>query len=675
MNEGVFFQDLAVLMMVAGVVTVIFTRLKWPKVLGYLLAGVLMSNNTWGGNFLVNEASISTIGQLGIVFLMFALGLEFSASEMRRVRHVTVPTALFDTVMMVWFGYTVGHDFLGWGSVPSLFLGAAICDSATTLLAKTIDEMQWSQRPFVRYIFGTTIFEDILCVGVIALITGVAKGSGVSVSAVGLSLGGLGLFFAAVLVFGLLAVPRILNAVAKANDDETLLLTLLGCCFLVSWAAFKLEFSLALGAFLMGVLGACSDVRLRLHRLVDPLRSMFAAMFFVTIGLLVDPRTMAEHWAAVLGLTAVVIGGKFANVFVMSILTGQSVKNAIQTGMGLAQIGEFAYMVAMLYVTVTKDTTSPMYQIVVGVSLITTCLNPVMLRLSDPAGDWCERHTPVVIRGLLTAYRSWIERFRDSEARSALRFRIRTQLLLMGFLMALEVAVAIGASIVSRRSYAVLGDFFNAHKGVFFCMAVNLCLAVMFATYMGRARELGKAVAEVLTASQRKGGRWRGEAARFVRFAVRAAALVAGFAEIVMINVNWLPQERPVQLAIAAALAVFAIVFWKRMRKTGELAGRALKEALETERREKERPEAGDTPLAVPGDFYAYVVLSEGSAACGRSIRALDVRAKTGASVVGVERAGETNRNPGPDWVFAAGDEVAAIGEPGQLDAFRELMK
>ena len=229
MNEGSFFQDLAVLMAAVGLVSALFARLKWPKVIGYLLAGVLMGEHTWGGSFLVDPKSINAIGQLGIVFLMFSLGLEFSADDMKKTRHVTMPTALFDTVMMIWLGYTVGQRVLGWNSVQSLFLGAAVCDSATTLLAKTIEEMKWRARPFVRFIIGTTIFEDILCVGVIALVTGVARGKGMSAGAVGLSLGGLLVFFVGVVVFGLLLVPRVLDRVGRMKDDEALLLALLGC--------------------------------------------------------------------------------------------------------------------------------------------------------------------------------------------------------------------------------------------------------------------------------------------------------------------------------------------------------------------------------------------------------------------------------------------------------------
>ena len=157
MSEGAFFQDLAVLMAASGLVAVIFQRLKWPKVIGYLLAGILMSRHTWGGSFLSEGSSIPTIGQLGIVFLMLTLGLEFSAGALKKVKGVSGPMALVDSVVMIWIGYTVGRRIFGWDSVPSLFLGAAICDSATTLLAKTIDEMKWSKRPFVKYVISTSI--------------------------------------------------------------------------------------------------------------------------------------------------------------------------------------------------------------------------------------------------------------------------------------------------------------------------------------------------------------------------------------------------------------------------------------------------------------------------------------------------------------------------------------
>ena len=670
MTEAFFFQDLAVLMVAAGVTSVIFTRLGWPKVIGYIAAGILMSRHTWGGSFLADEASITTIGQLGIVFLMFTLGLEFSAGQMKKVQHVTVPTALFDTVMMIWLGYTVARRFLGWDTVPSLFLGAALCDSATTLLAKTIDEMKWSQRPFVRYIFGTTIFEDILCIGVIALVTGVANGKGMSLVSVGLSLGGLLVFLVCVVVFGLLIVPRLLNRVGRLKDDEVLLLTLLGCCFLVSFIASKLDFSLALGAFLVGVLGSGTEVRERINRLTAPLRNMFAAVFFVTIGLLVDPFVCWRHLPTILALSLLVVAGKSFNCFSLSILTGQRVKDAVQTGLGLAQIGEFAYMVALLYMTTTKDVECPIYQIVVGVSLVTTCLNPVLMKLSDPAGDWLEEHLPARVRGWLSAYSDWLSRFRGARMPSTLQRHIRSRVIWLVAIALMNVAVSFAAARLEELDYSRFSGFFDSHKRVFFCLVANIFCVSMLAPIAGMGRSLGHDVGTVLVGT-RQPRRWRAAVVGLVTWFVLAAVLVVATAQILMINVNLQPDEPLLRWLVFIAIVAVAIFGWKRFALAGRRAGRRFNEALAAEKR---HPSSGATvKLSVPGDFYVNIPVKAKSA-IGRTIKELDVRARTGASIVSIVRGDERIRNPGPGWQFAQGDEVMAIGEPGQLSALRRML-
>ena len=670
MTEAFFFQDLAVLMVAAGVMAAIFTRLGWPKVIGYIAVGILMSQHTWGGSLLADESTVSTIGQLGIVFLMLTLGLEFSAGDMKKIRHVTVPTALFDTTMMIWLGYTVGRRLLGWGSVSSLFLGAAICDSATTLLAKTIDEMKWSKRPFVRYIFGTTIFEDILCIGVIALVTGVASGKGMSLKAVGVSLGGLTVFLIGVVVFGLVLVPRLLNRIGRMRDDETLLLALLGCCFLVSFIALKLNFSLALGAFLVGVLGTGTEVRERILRLVAPLRNMFAAVFFVAIGFLVDPAVCWHHLPTILGLTALVIVGKAFNCFTLSILAGQRVKDAVQTGLGLAQIGEFAYMVALLYISSTGDATCPIYQIVVGVSLITTCLNPALLRLSDPAGDWLESHLPARVRGWISAYSDWLTRFRAARVPSTLQRHIRSRLAGLAVIAVLNVAVSLAAARLEELDYTRFSSFFETHKRVFFCLLANFFCVSMLAPIAGMGRSLGHDVGTVLIGT-RQPRRWRASVVGLVTWFVLAAVLGLATAQILMININLLPDEPLMRWGVAIVLVAVTILGWKRFAQAGRRAGRRFNEALAAEKRRSSA--SVTTTLSVPGDFYNRIPVAA-SAVVGRTIRELDIRAKTGALIVSVTRQGEKVRNPGPAWTFAAGDEVMAIGEPSQLAALRALL-
>lgn len=675
MNEGAFFQDLAVLMAVVGVVTIVFTRLRWPKVIGYLFAGILMSEHTWGGSLLADSKSIGTIGQLGIVFLMFTLGLEFSAGDMKKVKHVAVPTALFDTVMMIGLGYTVGRNLLGWDAVPSLFLGAAVCDSATTLLAKTIEEMKWNRRPFVRYIFGSTICEDIFCVAIIALITGVARGNGMSAGAVGLSLGGLAVFFTGILVFGLILVPRLLNRVARFKDDEALLLTLLGCCFLVSFLAFKFDYSLAMGAFLVGILGASSDVRERLYQLAAPLRNMFAAVFFVTIGLLVDPVACWRHLPAILGLTLLVLLGKGFNCFTMSLLTGQRVKDAVQTGFGLAQIGEFAYMVALMYITLTGDQTSPMYQIVVGVSLITTCLNPLMLKISDPIGDALEAHLPAWVQGWLAAYDDWLLRFRTAVVPSQVQKHMNARLLWLGIFATLYFCVGVAVSLLNGQDYSRFSVFFNTHKSLFFCLAANLVFLSLFVPVTGFAQSLGRDVGQILIGNEKNIRKWQKSVRRLVTWAVMMAVMVLFFAEIVILNVNLLPDEFWAQIAVLVVLVLAGVMGWKRFRRMGRVAGYRFQRALAAEkRRAQNQHRPASINLTVPGDFYVRLSIAEDSPAVGETIKSLDVRAKTGASIVAVERGADKFRNPGPTWCFDVGDIAVAIGEPPQIQALRTLL-
>lgn len=658
----------------AGLVAIIFEKLKWPKVIGYLFAGVLMSRHTWGGSFLADEGSIQTIGQLGIVFLMLTLGLEFSAGAMKKVRGVSGPMAFVDTIVMIWIGYTVGRRIFGWTSVQSLFLGAAICDSATTLLAKTIDEMKWSKRPFVKYVISTSILEDIICVGVIALITGVANGDGFSFGAVGVSLGSLAVFFVCTVVLGMILVPRLLNTVARNGGDEALLLTLLGCCFFVSWVAYRLEFSLALGAFLMGVLGSSSMARSRLLKLADPLRSMFAAVFFITIGCLVDPGVCLSNAGTILLLSIMVMLGKGANCFTMSILTGQSVKTSVQTAFGLAQIGEFAYMVALLYIAATGDSTSPMYQIVVGVSLVTTCLNPFMLRVSDPVGDFAERKVPDGVKGWIVQYNVWLSRIREASVPGETSSRVHRHLAHLAVYWVLMFAFSVMASMLNGHDWSRFSVFFNEHKKAFFALAVNIVFLALLKPVWTAGRHLGEDVGDLLLAGVKGGGgkKWRRAVRRMARSSTLLAVSFVTVAEIVMVDVNLMPEEPYIRIGIAVVLTVAIPIAVRYLWPAVSAAGVQFNEALEAEAKMAAKPKP--LTFSLPEDRFLKATLPESSPAIGLTLKALDVRAKTGASVVSVTRNGRRHSNPGSDWCFEIEDVVEAIGEPKELASLKDML-
>lgn len=671
MNEKAFLQDLAMLMSVAGLTSVIFAHLRWPKAIGYILAGILLSSHTWGGAFLADESSVRTIAQLGVVFLMLIMGLDFSLAEMKRIRRTALPTAAIDTAVMVWIGYTLAHRALGWPVVPSLFLGVAVCDSSTTLLAKVIDEMQWRARPAVKYIVGTSVCEDIVCVGLVALATGVAQSGRMSFGAAGVSLGGLLLFFAATIVFGFVLVPRLLESVARRCDDETLLLTLLGLCFFVTYIAFRLDYSLALGAFLVGVLGSASEVRLRLRRLIEPLRSMFAAVFFVSVGLLVDPAACWRHAGAIALVSFAVMAGKFANCTLGALVSGRDVKTAVQMGMGLAQIGEFAFMVALLYLGLTGDAQSALFPVVAGVSLLTTLLNPAMIKLSDPAGAWVERHCPPSVARGLAWWRALLERV-DSHASegSPHRRALRTALVELAVVAALAFAVALGASMLDGIEWRGAPRFFADHRRLFFALAADAVLLAMFAPVAMLAERLSCALAGLLAGTEEK----RAQTAfrDLLRWTVTGVVYAGFFLEVVMINVSIAPDEIWARWAIAGFMAAGAIFGWRVFLRFGRRATRLFREAVGSD--ERLRRLSRELVITVPGDAVEEIRIGGGFAPADATLGALGVRARTGATVVAVRRGGKTFRAVGPDFALAPGDTVVAMGGAGCFAALRKLL-
>lgn len=669
MSEGAFFRDLALLMSVAGLSAALFSRLGWPKVIGYILAGALMSERTLGVSLFRDPQSISTVGQLGVVFLMFSMGLSFSAKEMKKIRAVALPAAVLDTVVMIWLGYTVGTRVFGWSAVESAFLGVAMCDSATTLLAKVIDEMGWGNRPFAKYVLGTSLCEDIICVGAIAVVTGFATGGGMSASAFAGSLGWLAVFFLAVLVFGMVLVPRLLLSVSSRKDDEALALTLLGVCFLVSFLAYHFNFSLALGAFLVGIIGSTSDVRERLAALVDPLKSMFAATFFVSIGLLVDPSALWASKTAILVVSLVVVVGKLFNITFASLLAGVDVRTSVQNGFALAQIGEFAFMVAILYAGIVNDTSIPMFQIAIGASLLTTLMNPWMIRLSGPAGDLAERLVPERFRVFLDAYRAWLAKIGASEGSPAFR-RLKFAAIRLGVYAVLMFAVASACTLLYRIDYAGLSEFFERHDQIFFFCLANLFCVAMLPLWTGSARPLADSVTELLCGEGT--ARWQSAIQPLVRFVAFAAVFVLFLAEWGAIAVSIAPAKGP-SLWIGIAVIVLVGAFgWRRMVKAGHRASKRLHEALTAEERREGLKRT--MTVTIPEGTISEVVIPATSPAIGGTVVTLNVRAKTGASVVSVVRGGKTTRNIGPEWEFRAGDRIVALGDHKQIAALKDLM-
>ena len=302
-------QDLAVIMIVAGFVTILFHRIKQPVVLGYIIAGVIIGPHTPPFPLIHDQEIIHTLSELGVILLMFSIGLEFSLRKLRQVGGSAVIAAFLEILLMLWIGFQTGKLF-GWSSMDSTFLGAMLSISSTTIIAKSLAELGKTKERFAQLIFGILIIEDILAILMLVLLSGIAMTGKLNPTSLAMTIGKLAVFLVAVLVVGLIAVPRLIGYVAKFRSNEMLLITVLGLCFGFSLLAAKLGYSVALGAFIIGAVIAESREIHRIEVLTEPIRDMFSAVFFVAIGLMIDPKLIVQYWLPVSVITVAVVVGQ-----------------------------------------------------------------------------------------------------------------------------------------------------------------------------------------------------------------------------------------------------------------------------------------------------------------------------------------------------------------------------
>lgn len=304
-----FIQDMAIIMLIAGIVTVVFNKLKQPVVLGYIVAGVIIGPHTPPYDLIQDEKTVHILSELGVIFLLFSLGLEFSLKKLAKVGATAFIGAAAEILLMIWIGYEIGLYF-GWKRMDAIFLGAMLAVSSTTIIVKALNELGMKNEKFAQIIFGILIVEDILAIGMIALLSGVATSGSVDSTEVFTTVGKLVLFMTVSLVVGILAVPRLLSFISRFKSNEMLLVAVLGVLFGFCLLVMKLQYSVALGAFLVGAVMAESRHLHRIERLVEPIRDMFSAIFFVAIGLLFDPNVLVKYWMPITVITLAVVFGK-----------------------------------------------------------------------------------------------------------------------------------------------------------------------------------------------------------------------------------------------------------------------------------------------------------------------------------------------------------------------------
>lgn len=381
MHFPLLIQDLAVILGTATLVAVIFRTIRQPIVLGYLIAGIIVGPNTPPFTFVVDEPGIRIWSELGVMFLMFSLGLEFSFKKLRSVGKTAAFTGPFEALFMLATGYLAGR-LLGFSYVDSLFLGAILSISSTTIIIKALEELALKKEKTSHLIFGILVVEDLVGILILAALPTVVGVEGnFSLTGLALEAGKLLLIVAAWIIIGLAILPRLSEAVSRHFGDEILTIYSLGLCLLLVTLSAHFHYSIALGAFVMGAILGDSAVASRIEELIRPIRDVFAAIFFVSIGMLLKPSDVWAHREIILLITGLTIIGKILSTAFGVWVTGGSRKTAIQAGMSLAQIGEFSFIIAALGLSLGVIGPA-LYPVAVSVSVLTTFTTPYLIRLA-----------------------------------------------------------------------------------------------------------------------------------------------------------------------------------------------------------------------------------------------------------------------------------------------------
>ena len=680
MDHHAFLRALAVVLCTAGVTTVIFQRLRQPVVLGYILAGVIVGPHV-PIPLIADRHIVETLSEVGVVLLMFSLGLEFSLRKLLSLGPTAAITAIVQCSIMLWLGF-VTAKFFGWTTLEGIYVGGIIAISSTTIIAKAFDEQKVRGR--VReLVVGILIVEDLIAVLLMAALTAFAAGRGLDAGALVTTSGRLLAFLAGLIGIGLLVVPPVIRAVRRIDRTETTVVASIGLCFAVAVLALEFGYSVALGAFIAGSLAAESGEGHAVAERVEPVRDMFAAIFFVSVGMLIDPAMLVRYWFAIVVLTFVVIVGKVLSVTLGAFLTGNGIRLSLQSGMSLAQIGEFSFIIAGLGVTL-GSTRDFIYPVAVAVSAITTLATPWLIRGSRPAAMYLDRKLPRPLQTFTTLYGSWIESLHAPSGRAAEAPARRLAKLLVADIVLLA-AVLVGALFGASRFTTYLYEHFGLGQLAALAITIAITFALSLPILIGMfrvSRKLGVTLAESALPRLRPDRVDFAEAPRRA-FVVTLQLLIALLVGLPLLAIAQ-PFLRAWQgvAALIVMLGVLGILFWRRATNLeGHVkAGSAmLVEALTSQAR-KGAAAPPPTDLAHVSDLLpglgapTPVLLSVDCAAVGKTLAGLHIRGLTGATVLAIGR-GKDGVVPTAKEVLRAGDVLALVGTREAVAAATSLLR
>jgi len=678
MAPQAFLRDLALVLCVAAVTSVLFQRLRLPAVPGYIVAGLVVGPHV-PVPLVADVGTVQTLAQLGVVLLMFSIGLEFSLRRLLRIGPRVGLVVLLEIGLLLAAGSLVGQLF-GWSPAVSGLAGAIIAISSTMVAANVFSELR-VEGPLRELVLSIAVVEDLAAILLIAGATALATSGEVSGAELARTLGRLLAFLAGALALGLLVVPPSMRAVARLRRPETTLVASVGLCFAAALLALSAGYSVALGAFLAGSLIYESGAGRSVEQLVRPLRDMFGAIFFVSIGMLLDPAIALGSWPVILTLVAVLVIGKTLGVTVGAFLTGHGTRLSLRAGMSVAQTGEFGFIIAGIGVGLGGPATT-LPHVAAAVSVITAFASPWLVRASEPLALYVDRRLPRSLQTFASLYGSWVELVRAAPRRGTPWTPVRRAARLVLLDAVLLAGLVIGASVNLPRLLAALGDQgVSPASGRWLVIAAAAACAAPFAIGMVRSsRRLGNALADLALPSRGADAMDPADAPRraFVVTLQIAIVMMVGI-PLVAVTQPFLPRYQGVVIVLAA-LAILGWLFWRtatNLQGHMQAGAEMMAEALGPRHRGSEAVTLEHVQQLLPGlGTLVPVRVVAGSAAAGLTLAELNLRGRTGATAVALARGGgdEPMVFPTAKTLLREGDLLALSGSHDAIEEATRLL-
>jgi len=661
-------QDLALILVVAGFVTLLFKKLKQPLVLGYIVAGFLVSPHMSYTMSVVDKDDIQTWADIGVIFLLFSLGLDFSIKKILKMGASPIIAACTIIFSMMVLGVIVGHSF-GWKEMDCIFLGGMVAMSSTTIIYKAFSDMGLTQQGFASTVMSVLILEDILAIVMMVMLSTVASGN----SPDGVQLLGsimkIGFFLVLWFVVGLFAIPLFLRSVRKILNSETLLIVSLGFCCLMAVISTQVGFSAAFGAFVMGSILAETVEADKIIRLVDPVKNLFGAIFFVSVGMLVKPQVIVQYAIPILLLVITILVGQALFGTLGYLLGGQTLKNAMRCGFSMAQVGEFAFIIATLGKSLGVISEF-LYPVVVAVSVITTFLTPYMIRAAEPCYNVLVKHLP----------KRWVRRLTHIQTNNAgesastnnlwkvLMKKMIFNTLIYGILSAAVIAIMFSAALPICRNLSI--KWTGSH---WIGNAVCGFLTILFIAPFLRSIVMKQNHSEAFKAL------WTDRRINRLPLTATILARVLIALSFIFYICNYLTRFKNA-LMIAVAVGLLILMLLSRWLKKRSITLERLfiqnlqSRDIEAQKQGKKKPLFANH--LIDRDIHiANLELPDDSLWAGKTLYSLKLRNRFGVHISSILRGSKHINIPNGGTILFPGDKLQAIGNDEQLTKLSKAMK